>query len=187
MPRPPRSLLVAPGETYHLIARGNDRMRLFRSADDYEAYMGLLDGYARSCGVRVFHYVLMPNHVHLLVRPSKDGLSAFMHAVQSAYAKRYNKREKHVGHVWSSRYKSLHVGSDAYLFACGNYIEMNPVRARLAARPEDWPYSSYRTYAHGRHDPLVTLDPFYPTLGKTEKDRQRYYRELVAKTRAPRS
>lgn len=187
MPRVSRAAVIVEGETYHLIARGNNRMRLFRSREDYEAYLELLDGYARLCGVRIYHYVLMPNHVHLLVRPSEGGLSAFMQAVQCAYAKRYNKREKHVGHVWQGRFKSLIVGSDAYLLACGNYIEMNPVRAKLAAHPGDWPYSSYLTYARGRHDTLVTVDPFYPSLGKTNEERERCYRDLIAKTRAPRT
>ncbi len=124
----------------------------------------------------------MPNHVHLLVRPKED-LSRFMHVVQSTYAKRFSRRYKRTGHVWTSRYKSIRIASDAQLFACGNYIELNPVRARLAAKPQDWKHSSYRTYAFGRHDELVTLDPFYPAIGNNAEERERRYRALLDKTR----
>lgn len=86
MPRTPRSILVAGGETYHVIARGNNRMRIFHRKEDYASYYELLKGFSRSLGIAIHHYVLMPNHVHLLVKP-KDSLSFFMQVVQSTYAK----------------------------------------------------------------------------------------------------
>ena len=184
MARPLRTATVAAGETYHVIARGNAKMTVFHDADDYAAYLDLLGIYARICKVDIFHYCLMPNHFHLLLRPTEANLPAFMHAVQLRYARRYNKKYKRVGHVWQGRYKSESVQTDAYLFACGNYIEMNPVRAHLVARPEDWKYSSYRHYAYGERDDLVTTDPFYPSIATTVEDRQRIYRETVARTRA---
>ena len=158
-------------------------MTVFFSREDYVSYLKLLREAAWRFKVEVFHYCLMPNHIHLLVRPSKD-LAGFMHAIQMPYAKRFCRRRKFVGHVWQGRYKSLLIPTDGYLFACGNYIEMNPVRAGLVARPEDWSYSSYRFYAFGERDPIVTCDPFYPTLGAAPEERQCVYRETVAKTRA---
>lgn len=183
MARANRSLLIAPGETYHVIARGSGKMRIFLDDADYAAYRNLLAAYAKIYGVDIFHYVLMPNHIHVLLRPSAANLSGFMHAVQLGFAKRYCKKYRRVGHIWQGRYKSLAVANDAYLFACGNYIEMNPVRAGLVANPKDWKHSSYRKYAFGKQDALVTTDPFYPSLGATETERQRTYRETVAKTR----
>lgn len=183
MPRTTRNSLVASGETYHVIARGSGRMKIFRDADDYVAYLDFLKTYVGACGVDVFHYVLMPNHVHLLLRPSEANLSVCMHATQLRYAKYYCKKYRRVGHVWQGRYKSFHVPTDSYLFACGNYIEMNPVRAKLVSNPESWPHSSYGNYAFGRRDPLVAVDPFYATLGATGKERQSAYRGSVAKMR----
>jgi len=158
-------------------------MKIFRDAEDYSAYLDLIGAGLKMCGVDLFHYVLMPNHFHLLVRPSAANLSACMHFVQLTYAKRFCKKYRRVGHVWQGRYKSLPIMNDAYLFACGNYIEMNPVRAGIVTAPEKWRFSSYRAYAFGERDRLITIDPFYPTLGANAADRQREYRKNVAKTR----
>lgn len=183
MPRVPRNAVAAAGSVFHVIARGNNKMRIFHDKEDYAAYLAVLDAMARSFGVSIFHYCLMPNHVHLELRPDGD-ISAFMQSVQGTYARRYCRKYKHVGHVWSGRFKSKLVDTDAFLYACGNYIEMNPVRAHLVPKPEDWPHSSYKVYAFGKYDPLVTLDPFYPTTGTTDEERQTRYRALVAQTRA---
>jgi len=157
-------------------------MSVFHAPPDYAAYLELLREAAWRFKVDIFHYCLMPNHVHLLVRPASD-LASFMHAIQMPYAKRFCKRRKFFGHVWSGRYRSIPIDSDAYLYACGNYVEMNPVRAGLVAKPEDWPHSSYQVYAFGRPDPLVTVDPFYPGTASTDPERQEHYRELVGRTR----
>ena len=185
MPRATRNAAVTKGGVYHVIARGNNRMRIFHRQEDYLAYLEVLDAVARHCRIDIFHYVLMPNHVHILLR-SDGNLPAFMQVVQVTYAKRYCKRNKHAGHVWQGRYKSLPVTSDPYLFAAGNYIEMNPVRAHLTAKPEDWPHSSYEVYASGKYNRIVTIDPFYPSIAANPALRQRRYRELVSKTRAKR-
>ena len=183
MARLARNIAVAPGEAYHVIARGNGGVTIFEEHEDYEAYLEFTREAQEKHGVAIFHYALMPNHMHFLVSPSSE-LSGFMHAVQLRYAKRFCKRHKFAGHVWQGRYKSLRIDSDPYLFACGNYIEMNPVRAGLVERPEDWPHSSYRAYAYGEKDKIVTIDPFYITLGRNTEERMRMYRDSVASTRA---
>ncbi|WKZ29671.1 MAG: transposase [Patescibacteria group bacterium] len=182
MPRALRNYVVVPDGIYHVIVRGNNKMRVFHDADDYDAYLKYLLNAAKDHRVTIYHYVLMPNHVHILAKPTSD-LSSFMHAVQMPFAKRYCKKYKFVGHVWQGRFKSLIVATDPYLFACGNYIEMNPVRAKLVASPEKWHYSSYGVYAFGETDPLVTVDPFYETLGATDLERQSAYQRLVSTTR----
>ena len=183
MARPLRTATVAAGETYHVFARGNAKMTVFHEAEDYEAYLAVLGIYARICKVDILHYCLMPNHFHLLLRTTAANLPDFMHAVQLRYARWYGKKYKRVGHVWQGRYKSKHIPTGAYLYACGNYIEMNPVRSHLVTRPEDWKYSSYRAYAFGERNDLIATDPFYPSIATTDEDRQRIYHETVARTR----
>jgi putative transposase len=180
MPTAPRNSIVATGETYHVIARGSGQMTIFRDAEDYAFYLQLLSTGLKKFGIDMFHYVLMPNHFHLLMRPMISDLSACMHIVQLTYAKRFSKKYRRVGRIWQGRYKSYLIDSDGYLFASGNYIERNPVRAKLVDAPQEWKYSSYRYYAFGRKDRLVTRDPLYSSLGVTSKKRRREYRKQVA-------
>lgn len=182
MARLSRTISVVPGEIYHIIARGNGGMTVFHLSENYEDYLDLLREASQKYGVEIFHYVLMPNHIHLLVKPAEE-LSQFMHIIQMTYAKRFCRDQKFLGHVWQGRYKNLLISSDAYLFACGNYIEMNPVRAGLTSSPSGWEYSSYGVYANGEMNPLVTIDPFYENLGRDQNERQYKYRESIALTR----
>ena len=183
MPRTARRDLLTPGAVLHVIARGNNKMTVFLDEEDFRLYESLLREAVASHGAALWHYVLMPNHVHLLLRTG-DGLSALMHAVQLPYARHFCRKYQRVGHVWQGRFKSLLVEDDAYLFACGNYIEHNPVRAGLARFPEAWPHSSYRAYAFGESTSLVTFDPFYLGLAKNGVDRQMMYRKLHTQTKA---
>jgi len=173
------------GGTYHVYSRGNDGMSLFLGPEDYRAYLAILKELATPNGVVLFHYALMPNHIHLLLRPRGSAeLSAYMRGVQYRFTKHFSRKTGFQGHVWQGRFKHRDIDTDAYLFACGNYIEMNPVRAGLVRDPADWPYTSYHVYAHGRQDDLVTLDPFYPSLGSDPTARQSVYRRLITQTRA---
>jgi putative transposase len=142
MPRRNRASIVEAGGYYHVIARGNDKMTIFRDRIDFVRYGSILKMVVGEEGVVMSRFVLMPNHVHLLLKPSERGLSRCMLRIQRAYAEHFRKKYDHVGHVWQGRYKSLPILTDAYLSACGDYIEMNPVRAGLVNRPEAWPYSS---------------------------------------------
>ena len=184
MPRIPRSAIVAPGETYHVINRGSGRMKIFRDAEDYALYLQLLGAGLKKYGIEMFHYVLMPNHFHLILRPVVSDLSACMHDVQLIYAKRFCSKYRRVGRVWQERFKCWLIDTDRYLFACGNYIEMNPVRSYLVDAPGEWRYSSYLHYASGKKDRLLTTDPLYPSNGRTNKERQREYRKYVPMTRS---
>jgi putative transposase len=182
MPRPPR--IIDPNGRYHLIARGNNRATVFRDRGDFSRYLSLLAEVKARFRFLLHHYVLMPNHVHFSLAVNEADVSAAMHILQLKYAKYYALRWSHSGHVWQGRFKSLHIDSDAYQFACGNYIEMNPVRAGLVGNPGHWTHSSYGFYARGRKDVLVDIDPLYGELGKTEALRQRAYAKLIAKTRS---
>jgi putative transposase len=182
MPRPPR--IIDPEGYYHVYCRGNNRAVIFHAAEDYRTYLNMLTGVINGRGMRLFHYCLMPNHVHLLLQPSACDLPPAMHALHNAYAKYYCRKYEFVGHVWQGRYRTKAVESEAYLLACGNYIELNPLRAGLVARPEHWRFSSYRFYAFGNSDPVVTPNPTYLSLADDPGLRSDIFRRLAPLTRS---
>ncbi len=182
MPRPPR--LIDPEGTYHVISRGNNKSLIFHGENDYKTYLDILLQAKRLFGFCLYHYALMPNHVHLLLNPTGDKLSKIMHAIQMNYARYYCKKYNFVGHVWQGRFKSIVIENDAQLLSCGNYIEMNPVRAGLVNRPEDWEWSSNRYYAQGAINSLIDPDPlFISPEAITDIIRQKY-QQTLDKTRA---
>lgn len=179
MPRSPRRNIVFPGEIYHVYARGNDKMPLFLTDEDFRFYLENVLEFKQQYNIDIFHYAIMPNHVHFLLRPREEGLSKFMQAIQDRFAKRFCLLNSFVGHVWQSRFKSKRVEDEDYLMVCGQYIELNPIRAGLTAKPDEWQYSSYRAYAYGEPDELVTFDPVYLGLGNDPAARQAAYRQQM--------
>lgn len=177
MARLPR--LCAPGHPHHVIQRGNNRQDVFRDADDCERYLALLSEAASNCGVAVHAYVLMTNHVHLLLTPDDDsGLSRLMQAVGRRYVLWFNKRHARTGTLWEGRFRSSVIESERYLFACSRYIELNPVRAGLVAEPADYRWSSYRHHIGLQPDSLIREHPLIWSLGNTPFERQVAYRRL---------
>lgn len=178
MPRPPRPDLA--GIPQHVIQRGNDRKACFFQDEDFQIYLAILaEASARSDCV-VHAYVLMTNHVHLLATPKEvGGISRMMQALGRKYVGGINARYNRTGTLWEGRYKSCLVGTDAYLLACYRYIELNPVRARMVRRPQEYSWSSYRTNALGERNPLVVPHGSYRSLGSDTAMRQRRYRALV--------
>jgi len=131
-------------------------MRLFHDGQDYRFYRKLWREAKLIHELGVHRWTLMPNHVHFLIRQRREtGLAPAMHYIQQRYAKYYGRRNKWVGHVWQGRYKSPLIADDSYLYQCGQYIEMNPVRAGLVTLPEEWPWSSARAYARGYDDGIT--------------------------------
>lgn len=182
MPRTSR--LLQDGGLYHLMARGNNRQALFHQPADYQRLLTLLGEASADHQLAVFHYCLMSNHLHLVVRTaSGPALPLAMRALLLGYARYYRKQHTYVGHVFQGRYRSLPISDDAYLLECGRYVERNPIRAGLVDAPAAYPYSSYRHYAAGEPNPLVTLNPLYDALGPTAAVRQQRYRAYVATTR----
>lgn len=178
MARLPR--LTLPGYPHHVIQRGNNRQPIFKSATDYEYLLGLLYDNARKFDVAVHAYVLMGNHFHLLVTPKTDtGLPGMMQAVGRSYVRYFNDLHERSGTLWEGRYRSTLIQTDRYLLACMAYIDLNPVRAGLAAEAGDYPWSSYGHYGGLRSDRLVTPHSLYWTLGNTPFAREAAYAELV--------
>jgi putative transposase len=166
MARRPR--LLAPGLLYHVIARGNQRRPTFVDERDYRAYLTRLATYRDRYAVRLYAYCLMPNHVHLLVETGLPPLSKFMQGLQQAYTVRFNRVHDTVGHVFQGRYKAIVCDSDAYLATLVRYIHLNPVRAGLVARPEDYPHSGHHYYLRGASTGLLDTAPVLRLLGGVE-------------------
>ena len=171
---------------FHVVTRGNNRQKVFRDDKDYQYYLDLLKLYKEEHRFLLYHYCLMPNHVHLILETtSQTDLSRLMKQVNLSYAHHFRKLYKYFGHLWQGRFKSLLIERDSYLTACGRYIEMNPVRAKMVGNPEDYPWSTYRFYAFGRRDDLVDIDPLFDDSAKTQKERQLNYRHVFDEEAKP--
>ena len=179
MPRAPR--LQDAGFVHHVVSRGNDRQVLFKSSKDYQRYLFYLDGSRKRYPLKIYNYVLMDNHIHLLVEPKEDGsLSKVMEDTSKAYAKYFNKRYGRVGHVFQGRFKSFLVQMERYFFACTRYIDLNPVKAGLVSEPKDYKWSGYSTLAAGRKGHIKLDDSeVYLSLGNSCFERQIAYKTLV--------
>jgi len=178
----PRNARIAPQEqVYHLLTRGNNRQDVFAEEKDYEKYLEILSRYKERYGFKLYHYVLMTNHVHLTLETMEGGgsLADIMKGINLSYAQYYKTQYGHIGHFWQDRYKSILVSKDEYLLACGSYVELNPVRAKLSEDPKDYNWSSYRVYAFGKKDPVLDEHPIYLELSTEEKERRKAYREFV--------
>ena len=137
---------IIPGIPHHVTQRGNGRQRTFFSDDDYALYRDLLREHAAASGVAVWSWVLMPNHVHLILVPeTQDSLRACLSKVHRAYAGHIHAREQRTGHFWQGRFGCVAL-DEAHLIAAIPYVALNPVRARLVARAQDWRWSS--VHAH---------------------------------------
>ena len=164
MPRVAR--LVVPGLPHHVTQRGNRRQPTFFGDSDYRLYMRLLREWCATAGTQIWAWCLMPNHVHLILVPShEDGLRAALGETHRRYTRAVNAREGWLGHLWQSRFASFPM-DERHLIACARYVELNPVRARLTKRPEDWPWSSARAHLRLAEDGLTAVAPLLDRIPK---------------------
>ena len=176
MPR--RARMYVAALPYHLIQRGNNREACFIEPENYRCYLQLWRQLAARHGVAVHAYCLMTNHVHFLVTPATHtAVSRTMKEVGSRYAHYINKRYGRTGTLWEGRHRASLVQSERYLLTCMRYIELNPVRAALVSRPEEYRWSSYRANVWGESSWLQAHGE-YLRLGATSEARARAYREL---------
>ncbi|QDH70368.1 transposase [Marilutibacter alkalisoli] len=177
MARLPR--LDFPGIAQHIVQRGNDRQACFADDADHLHYRQELGQAALKHGCDLHAYVLMTNHVHLLVTPHEIGaVSRMMQAIGRRYVGCFNARYRRTGTLWEGRFKSALVDSADYLLTCYRYIELNPVRAGMVAKPADYRWSSHAHNALGAHESRITPHPLYLGLGANAIERQLAYREL---------
>jgi len=147
---------VIPGVAHHVTQRGNGRQQTFFSDADYGAYRDLLAQHCSAHGVAVWSWVLMPNHVHLVLVPEhSDALRAALSKVHRAYAGRIHAREKRTGHFWQGRFGCVAM-DEAHLLAAIRYVALNPARARLVARATDWRWSSVHALLDPGHGDGLT-------------------------------
>jgi putative transposase len=169
-----------PHHTYHLIQRGNNRQEIFASGEDRRTMLHLLLEASRKHEVAVHSYVLMSNHVHLLVTPTTEGgMPLMMQQVGRSYVRRFNDAQGRSGTLFEGRYRSSLVQTERYLLACMTYIDLNPVRAHICAQPQDYRWSSYGHYSGGLPDRLITPHPHFFNLGNTPFAREQAYVQLV--------
>jgi putative transposase len=175
MSRRPR--LFLPETPFHVIQRGNNRMPCFFGEGDYRYYRHWLRELADHYNCAIHAYVLMTNHVHLLLTPGdRQGPSRLMQFLGLHYVTHVNRTQGRVGTLWQGRFRASPVETDSYLARLYQYIELNPVRAGLVRDPIDYPWSSFRRNALGISDEVVTEHPVYTRLGSTDEARQDAYR-----------
>lgn len=177
MPRLPR--LNLPNVPQHVVQRGNNRQVTFISHQDYIVYLDKLKEYAKKYRVAIHSYVLMTNHVHLLMTPeTQTGISQLMQSLGRYYVRYINKTYNRTGTLWEGRYKSTLVDSESYFLLVSRYIELNPVRADMVAHPAEYPWSSYQSNALYKEIKLLTEHSCYEELGKDSASRREAYRLL---------
>jgi putative transposase len=181
MARQPR--FVLPGQPQHVIQRGNNRDVIFVAEDDYPFYLEKLASACQRFGCQVHAYVLMTNHVHLLMTPDAEkSIGQIMQSVGRYYVQYFNHRYRRTGTLWEGRYKATLIDAEDYLLNCYRYIELNPVRAGMVNHPGAYPWSSYRCTALGKEDCLVTPHALYGQLGMNDTECQQRYRGLFAQS-----
>ncbi len=168
-----------PDQPLHVIQRGNNRSRIFFAAEDFALYRDWLAAAAGDHGCRIHAYVLMTNHVHLLVTPeAAESLPRAMQSLGRRYVRYVNTARRRTGTLWEGRYRAAPIDSEAHFLACCRYIELNPVRAHLVDHPRRYRWSSYRAHAEGAADPVLSEHPLYRALGRSAAARQEAYRAL---------
>jgi putative transposase len=184
MARPPR--LELPDVPLHVVQRGNNRAACFFTETDRRFYLKCLSSAALARGCAIHAYVLMTNHVHLLVTPCEAGaVGAMMQDIGRRYVRVINTIHRRTGSLWEGRFKASLVDSESYLFNCHRYIELNPVRAGIVGHPAAYPWSSHGHYGGAHANGLITEHPEYQRLGRTENERRASFRALCAEPLQP--
>lgn len=170
-----------PGCYYHVMARGNEKADIFLDDDDYEKFLTVMANTIKRCNWYCHAYCLMPNHYHLLIELNEKTLSRGLQYLNSVYAQAFNRRHTRVGHLYQGRAKTPIIEKNSHFFELTRYIALNPVRARLTRKPEDWPWSSYRATIGLEPCPdYITSDGILINYGDDRLDSIRQYRRFVA-------
>ena len=168
-----------PGQPQHVILRGNNRSIIFVAEEDYHFFIECLQKAAEQHGCAIHAYVLMTNHVHLLLTPEReDSIGKALQSLGRRYVQYFNYTQKRTGTLWEGRYKATLIDSERYLLTCYRYIELNPVRANMVEHPREYRWSSYLSHAEGKLDQLIAEHALYVALGKEKEERQAAYRAL---------
>lgn len=178
MARPLR--IEYPGAFYHVASRGNEQKDVFKSLRDREKFLEYLESATERYEAVVHAYCLMSNHYHLLMETPAGNLSQIMRHINGAYTTYFNIKRKRSGHLFQGRYKAILVEFDEYALELSRYIHLNPVRAGMVARPEEYRWTSYKNYiGQGAAPTWLKLETILNYFGKKEKEAKKKYRSFV--------
>jgi putative transposase len=166
---------------HHIVQRGHNRKNVFRTDKDRLVYLQTLQEFRQKLGLKVYGYCLMSNHVHLIIDPGADAenLGLLMKRLAGRHTRRINRLEKKTGTSWEGRFKCSPIESGDYLLACARYVDLNPVRAKMVAAPEHYPWSSYKARVGLIECEWLDSDPSFLALAATQERRQQIYRAFV--------
>jgi putative transposase len=167
------------GAFYHVTARGNERRRIYYSQSDYEKFKDYLKAAQEKYGYVLHCYVLMDNHYHLILETPKANLSRVMHYINGSYTNYINIKRKRSGHLFQGRYKAILIDRDRYLLELSRYVHLNPIRAAVVAKPEDYVHSSYRSFVTRGKEDIVHCDLILEMVSKGARGRPERYRDFV--------
>ncbi len=180
MARPLR--IIYPGAFYHVTSRGNEKKDIFKSRRDREKFLEYLASAAERYGAVIYAYCLMSNHFHLFMQTPEGNLSQIMRHIIGAYTTYFNIKRKRAGHLFQGRYKSVLVEADEYAAELTRYIHLNPVKAGITAKAEEYQWSSYRAYIGAASTPEWLKPGFIlGSFGETEPVSRKNYRDFVDK------
>jgi REP element-mobilizing transposase RayT len=193
MPRQARKQILAPATLYHIVCRGNNQKRIFRSVKDYNQFLKILKKVKADIPFYLYSYSLLPNHYHLEVESRETPISKVMHHLNFLYARYFHHRYHTSGHLFQGRFYSNVIDKDSYFWEVSRYINLNAFRAGLIKKPEDYKWSSYPLYYKNHKnqgdDYLVDKERFLKYHGDDlERSRLLYLRFVeqgVAETRKP--
>lgn len=175
-----RARAEVAGGLYHVITRGNNRRQIFNSPADYEKFLSLLAVQKSKLSFFLYAYCLMSNHVHLLIERQVDAIGRIMHRVLTGYSHYYNRRYRRVGHLFQGRHKAILCQSDRYLSELMRYIHLNPVRAGIVEKPDQYKYSGHRAYLGLERAGILDVDPVLRHFGVKKRLAREAYRQFVA-------
>jgi REP element-mobilizing transposase RayT len=181
MARKPR--IEYEGAFYHVITRGNQRQKIFKGREDFVKYLGILADYKARYDFYLYTYLLMNNHVHLLMETQKTPLSKILQGINQRYTMYFNWRYRTIGHLFQGRYKAFICDKDEYLLSLVKYIHLNPVRAKISKAPGEYPWSSHRSYVGQGEDGLVDVDQVLKIFSGNRRKARNLYRVYMSDSR----
>ncbi len=175
---------LADNAVYHIVQRGNNKQVIFKEENDFRQFLHSLSKCKNNYSFELYHYCLMPNHVHLLMRiHEKEVTPRLMQALLQSYRFYYRTRYEYVGYLFQGRYRSKMIERDSYLLECARYIERNPVRSGFVSNPEHYRWSSCHSYLDGRLNCILTENPLFRDLGPDDKSRRNAFSEYLMTSR----
>lgn len=177
--------ICQPGLIYHVINRSNNGKQIFNDDQDYYQYLDIIYRFKIKYKFKLFSYCLMNNHIHLLIQTSgdKENISKIMQAITVSHTRHYHLKNKTYGHIWQGRFKSPIVSNDNYFLKVMNYIERNPVKAKIVMNVENYKWSSHKLNIRLEDSKLIDRNDnfLFQSLGNDDKQRIDKYKKLISK------